>query len=138
MSTSTQLAQNAYMLPHLFSATRVKLDQVRVEHKNLLISDRMMRNKLEHISSAFKQLSMSELPIPDAMATLLITQITKTSQYARDMAEQEQRIVAESHQRAAGNEESEAGEYFVISDQLDHCASDLRWNLTHKDQPKPV
>lgn len=137
MSTSTrttQLTHNSHFLPHIFSATFLQLDHIRAEHSHMMGADRMMGDKLDHIASALKQLAASDEPVPDALGQLLATQISKTSSYAKDMAEEEQRIIAESHDSAAGNEETEAEEYFVISDQLGHCASTLKRNLEHFNQ----
>ncbi|MGB3621354.1 hypothetical protein FT643_09120 [Ketobacter sp. MCCC 1A13808] len=116
---------------HIFSAAFLQLDQIRHEHNSVLTSDRMMNQKLEYIAGVLKQLSASDEAVPGSLAELIAVQISKTSRYAKDMAEEEQRIVAESHNEADGNEEEEAAEYFEMSDQLDYCAKTLRRNLYH-------
>ncbi len=136
--TSSNTAPNhtvpnhAALFSHVFSAAFLQLDQIRYEHETMLASDKMMNHKLKFIAGVLKQLSIADETVPGSLAELIAVQIMKSANYARDMAEEEQRIIAESHNESAGNEEAEAAEYFVLSDQLNHCAKTLRHNLARE------
>lgn len=120
---------------HIFGTAFLQLDHIRHEHDAMLSSDHMMSNKLEFLTDVLKRFTADDEPVPPSVAELMAVQIMKSSRYAKDMAEEEQRIVAESHDGAAGNEEAEAAEYFVLSDQLNQCATTLRRNISRLNQP---
>ncbi|MEQ1790230.1 MAG: hypothetical protein ABL857_07290 [Rickettsiales bacterium] len=97
----------------------VKLDQLVVSHHKILSSDQMMRSKLSEVLQTIKKEALKEKPASDEFLSDISSKIEKAVNYAQDMAEEEQRLIAETMASGTGKQEIESELYYAI-------ASDLR------------
>ncbi|MET0155397.1 MAG: hypothetical protein ABW189_04760 [Rickettsiales bacterium] len=93
-----------------------KLRRLIGKHARILEQDKILSEKIADALSASEKAAQDDaaLRIEDAML------------YARDMAEEEQRIVAECHASACGNEEKESERYFSLVHDLKSYAEHSR------------
>ena len=95
-----------------------KLQFILAKHASILSQDKTLNEKIHAAMNAVKNRAAnfandtSEQKIEDAIL------------YARDMAEEEQRIVAECHEDACGAEEEESEKYFALVHDLKHYNAD--------------
>lgn len=104
--------------PYHFGDMFVALERIFLTHQKVLYEDHMMTNKLQALLDLLKKAATAQLPASLKTAEMLLTEIEATGLYAKDMAEEAQRILAESQESAQGNEEEISEQYFSLSWQL--------------------
>jgi len=112
--------------PQVFGKAFVKLDELIEDHQNILDDDETINKKLNKISEELKVAANIEDIVPESSARAIMKNIDGAKRYAKDMAEEEQRIVAESMTANSNFQEREAEQYFALATDLEEFASDYK------------
>ena len=115
--------------PELFGAAFLQLDQMIERFHPMLEDDHFLQENLDAICEELKANAIQHAPLPCERGEHVIEQLEKVSRNAQEMAKEEQRIVEESHDQAAGAEELESAAYFELANELRLCSTQFRRNL---------
>lgn len=112
------------LLPQQSGEAFVRLDEVAKAHETLLNEDNMAAHKLSKPLNRLKRAAEQSEALAQEEARSVAGDVEDAAAYAQDMGEEEQRIIAESHAAAAGNEEAEAQRYLALARDLKAFVSD--------------
>ncbi len=115
--------------PELFGAAFLQLDQVIERFHPLLEDDHFLQESLDSICEELKAHAVEHGLIESEQGQRVIEHLEQVSKHAQDMAREEQRIIEESHQQAAGQEERDSAIYFDLANELRLCSTQFRRNL---------
>lgn len=101
-----------------------EVDNLSENYLTKISDDQLLADLLRNVSSAIEQTLAGEIPTPEELENIA-NQLDKAIAYAKDEAEEEQRIVADSPM-LGGNEEEEALYYFDLCQKLRDCEENLR------------
>lgn len=117
--------------PELFGAAFLQLDQMIERFHPMLEDDHFLQENLEAICNELKNNAVQHAPLPCESGEHVIEQLDRVSLHAREMAREEQRMVEESHDHAASEEELESAAYFELANELRLCSTQFKRNLMH-------
>jgi len=121
--------EKEHLPPARFSEAAVRLKEVQDKHQALIEKDRMLAKKLDDVRRELKQSAREQHVVSTDKAEAIMQKMQDLQAYTRDMAEEEQRILAESAAEAAGNEEQEAREYFSLVHDLQNFTANYRQEM---------
>lgn len=117
--------------PHIFADAFLRLDQMADEHKDIMKDDQMLQSKIDDLLETLKQTAANEDSVPEKKADTIVKDIEEVARYAKDMAREEQRVMAESPAEGAGKEEQEVMDYFDLANDLSDFARDCHNKTLH-------
>lgn len=112
--------------PLIFSEAYVQLDQLAQQRKEIMKDDKMLQSKIDGLLETLKQAAANEEVVSVKKANTIAKEMDEVANYAKNMAQEEQSVVAESPAVQAGKQEQEALEYFDFAQNLSDFASDYR------------
>ncbi len=112
--------------PQLFGEAFVKLDQMAEAHDTLINEDAMLSNKIDDMLESLKNTAAKGDAVTQQQAQDIAEKINDTASYAKDMAEEEQRLVAEASAQGSGKQEKESECYFKLARDLHELEADYR------------
>lgn len=117
--------------PQLFGEAFVKLDQMAETQDALIKDDPMLRDKIDDILESLKNTATKGDAASQKQAQDIAEKINDTASYAKDMAEEEQRLVGETDAQGSTKQEKEAERYFKLAHDLHELEADYRRNIIH-------
>jgi hypothetical protein len=120
---NTDIESSAYS-SYVFSEAFVKLDQIVEAHKTIILGDSMMKNKLSNLLESLKNTATRGNNVSQEQAQVITKQIDDAISYAKDMAEEEQRLIAETLAKGTGKQEKESERYFALAHDLGKFVAD--------------
>lgn len=112
--------------PYMFSKFFVNLDHIIEMHKAILYEDLIIKNKLDSILELLKNMATNGNGVSWQQAKILAKKIDDCTNYARDMGEEEQRMIAETQAEGSGKQEKELERYFALAHDLNEFAAEYR------------
>lgn len=110
--------------PNLVDASLLQLERIFDVHERLIDNDAMLRTKLDLLQDSLKS-ARQRNEIGQDLAREVSVKISHAAAYAKDMAEEEQRMISESPAEGVGKMETELVRYFEIASDLNSLRSDF-------------
>jgi len=117
--------------PTLFSDAFVQLEGIKDTYQRLMLDDHTLNGRIDDVLTSIKDLAAASDAVATEAGQRIASELTNLSIYAKDMAEEEQRMVAESHDAGAGSEEEEALDYFALANDLQSLSATFRRQIMH-------
>lgn len=118
--------------PQTFGKAFVILDEISHSHEPVLENDWLIQSKLGRVLELLKDAATSSARVSANQATHIASAIEETTEYAQDMAEEEQRMISESQMIGTGIAERNAQRYFALAKDLKQFGNRYRQTVLHQ------
>lgn len=108
-----------------------KLNLVMEEHQFLLSCDPMMRSKVANLHDSLCHTAKEGDHASAEQVRAIDVKIDDAVSYAQDMAEEEQRLIAETQAEGNGTQERESERYFALAHDLNAFAAEYRHDMAY-------